>query len=76
MNSDQQRWNVALEGIAHLRVQARAVLNELWKVEDRQDPEWRVLWGHWQEELKELRACEADARAALRALETETRQAA
>lgn len=63
MNADQQRWQAALESIAHLRRQALAELRTALS-------DWNHYRANrWREELMELDSCERDARAALRALQ-------
>jgi hypothetical protein len=76
MNTDSERWQIALESIRYLRHQALTALSDLRQNENRQDPSWRHMWGHWQEELKEMQSCERAARAALAALAEHRQQAA
>ena len=73
---EHERWVGVLASLAHLRNQAFAALDDLREHEDRTDANWRALWAHWQCELIELRQCEEAARAALRALTEQAREAA
>ena len=80
--SDRERWRTALDGIAHLTRQARDALAELAQARDEAQED-RAAWRDWidqhalwSRELAELRDCEQDARAALRALTEQPKQAA